>query len=136
MFGPPGHLYVYRIYGMHWCANLVCGDEGRGEAVLIRALEPIDGIDLMATRRGRPASDLRSLCSGPGKLCQALDITGADDGADLRDESLRLRLVPAADGPRPILIGPRIGISKGVDTRWRFGVSESVYLSRPFSFPD
>lgn len=135
MFGPPGHLYVYRIYGMHWCANLVCGEGGRGEAVLIRALEPIDGVDLMATRRGRPASDLRSLCSGPGKLCQALDISGADDGADLRDESGGLRLVPTADAPRSILIGPRIGISKGVETPWRFGQAGSVYLSRPFPLP-
>lgn len=132
MFGPAGHLYVYRIYGMHWCANVVCGDEGRGEAVLIRALEPIDGIDIMATRRERPASELRSLCSGPGKLCQALGITGADDGTDLRREAGSVRLTPTPSRPPSVVIGTRIGISKGVGTRWRFGVGDSIYLSRPF----
>jgi DNA-3-methyladenine glycosylase len=126
MFGPPGRAYLYRIYGAHWCLNAVCAGEPRG-AVLIRALEPTDGLAVMAERRG--TADPRLLCSGPGKLCQALAITGADDGALLDAPPFALY---AADRACELAIGPRIGLSKAVDTPWRFGAAGSPYLSRPF----
>jgi DNA-3-methyladenine glycosylase len=126
MFGPPGYAYVYRIYGAHWCLNAVCGGEPRG-AVLIRALEPTDGFAEMAERRG--TGDPRLMCSGPGRLCQALGVTGAHDGAPLEDPPFAL----FAAGRSPTLaIGPRIGLSKAVDTPWRFGAAGSPFLSRPF----
>jgi DNA-3-methyladenine glycosylase len=126
MFGPPGRAYVYRSYGVHWCLNLVCGVE-RGSAVLIRALEPTDGIEIMRARRG--VSELRKLCSGPGRLCQALSITrAAHDGLPL--DRPPFALSRAEDGPA-VVSGRRIGITKGADTPWRFGLKGSPYLSRP-----
>ncbi len=124
MFGPPAHLYVYRSYGIHWCANLVCTS---GSAVLIRALEPTTGLDLMKVRRGTDV--LRSLCSGPGKLCQALGITGEADGISLLEAPILLR---RAAREAAIVAGPRIGISKAMDLPWRFGLKGSPFLSKPF----
>ena len=126
MFGPVGCAYVYRIYGAHWCLNLVAG-EAPGAAVLIRALEPIHGLELMHKRRG--LDDARALCSGPGKLCQALEITRAQDGSSLTEPPFDLL---SAAGEREVAVGPRIGITKGADTPWRFGLEGSRFLSRPF----
>jgi DNA-3-methyladenine glycosylase len=125
MFGPPGRAYVYRSYGIHWCLNFVCGPEP-GSAVLIRALEPTAGLAVMSERRG--TNDPRALCSGPGKLCQALAITRAHDGMALDRPPFQLEPGPA----RPVITGPRIGISKAVDVAWRFGDAGSRFLSRPF----
>ncbi len=127
MFGPPGHLYVYRSYGVHWCANIVCEAEGVGAAVLIRALEPVDGVSQMATRRG--VQDPRLLCSGPGRLTQALGIDGAFDGVRIGTGGVHLR---AGLAPDAVLVGPRIGISQAVDWPRRRGEAGSRYLSRPF----
>jgi len=122
MFGPPGHAYIYRSYGIHWCLNLVCEP---GSAVLIRALEPTHGLDLMRARRGlEPA---RLLCSGPGRLCQALGVTLALDGHALDRPPFRLQ---ARTTVPPIAIGRRVGISKGVETPWRFAWQGSAYLSK------
>ncbi|MBU3078096.1 DNA-3-methyladenine glycosylase [Sphingomonas sp. XMGL2] len=125
MFGPAGHAYVYRIYGIHWCLNFVCGD-GIGSAVLVRALEPLAGLDIMQARRGglEPAR----LCSGPGRLCQALAIDRRLDGLPL--DRPPFALLPAT-GAAEIAIGPRIGITRGVETPWRFCLRGSPYLSRP-----
>jgi len=125
MFGPVGHIYVYRSYGIHWCMNLVCGD-GPGSAVLIRALEPTVGLDQMRERRG--TDDVRRLCSGPGKLCQALGVTRAHDG--LAVDTPPFALTPG--GPAGIITGPRIGITKAAHVPWRFGEAGSRFLSRPF----
>ena len=123
MFGPPGRAYVYRIYGAHWCLNMVCAPVG---GVLIRALEPTDGLGLMTERRG--TADRRLLCSGPGRLCQALAITGAHDHLPLDQPPFDLQA-----GERPVVVaGPRIGLSKAVDTPWRFGAAGSRFLSHPF----
>jgi DNA-3-methyladenine glycosylase len=127
MFGPPGHAYVYRSYGMHWCLNMVCGQQGDGAAVLIRALEPTSGLDAMRARRG--LEDVRLLCAGPGRLCQALGIARAHDGLPLDVPPFRL---DANEAPVEITVGPRIGISKGVEAPWRFGLAGSPYLSRRF----
>lgn len=124
MFGPAGHAYVYRSYGIHWCFNVVCAP---GSAVLVRALEPTSGVPAMVRRRR--LENVRSLCSGPGKLCQALAISEAQNGMPLGQGALQLE----AAAQRPdILAGPRIGISKAVDVPWRFGLSGSRFLSRPF----
>jgi DNA-3-methyladenine glycosylase len=126
MFGPPGHAYVYRSYGIHWCLNLVCAEEGVPEAVLIRALEPTRGVDLQQSRRG--VEDVRALCSGPGKLCQALGITREHDGLALDVPPFRLEartVVPE------IVTGPRIGITRGTELNWRYMSAGSPYLSRP-----
>jgi DNA-3-methyladenine glycosylase len=126
MFGPPAHVYVYRSYGIHWCVNFVCGREGEGAAVLIRAIEPTAGIEAMAERRG--LADIRALCSGPGKLCQALAITREHDGMGVDRAPFELREGKA----RGLVAGPRIGISKAVEQPWRFGEAGSKFLSRPF----
>jgi DNA-3-methyladenine glycosylase len=129
MFGPVGAAYVYKIYGIHWCLNLVCGPEP-GSAVLIRALEPRAGIERMCERRGR--DDLKALCSGPGKLAQALGITGLLDRKDFHQDPLSLELPKAL---ARIIAGPRIGITRGTNLNWRFGMRESAFLSRPFAIP-
>jgi DNA-3-methyladenine glycosylase len=126
MFGPVGCAYVYRSYGLHWCLNLVAG-EGPGSAVLIRALEPVHGLERMVARRG--VADPRRLCRGPGNLCQALDVTRALDGAPLDAPPFALDLAGAKS---PAVAGPRIGISRAVELPWRFGLAGSPYLSRPF----
>lgn len=130
MFGTPGRLYVYLIYGIHWCSNAVSGEDGEGSAVLIRALAPMDGLETMSTRRARARRD-RDLCSGPAKLCQALGIDGTDDGADLVTVDRGLELLD--DGtPPPSAPGTsrRIGLSKGVELPWRFYVEGEPNLSR------
>lgn len=127
MFAGPGHVYVYRSYGLHWCVNVVCAN---ASAVLIRAIEPTDGIALMQQRRG--LTELRMLCSGPGKVCAALAITNALDGARIDAPPFALHLAaPAGD----VISGPRIGITKAVEQPWRFGLSGSPYLSKPFAKP-
>jgi DNA-3-methyladenine glycosylase len=125
MFGPPGVLYVYRSYGIHWCLNLVCGD-GPGSAVLLRALEPTVGLREMSERRG--TNDPRLLCSGPGRLGQALGVTREQNG--LRLDEPPFELLPGE--PVEVVVGPRIGITKAVDVPWRFGERGSRYLSKPF----
>lgn len=123
MFGDAGHAYVYRIYGLHWCLNITCGD---GAAVLLRALEPMQGVEAMMARRGMAAA--RSLCSGPGKLCQALAVDAACDGLAIDRAPFTLTLPDAAP---PIVAGARIGITKAADTPWRFCLAASAFLSRP-----
>lgn len=130
MFGPPARAYVYRSYGVHWCLNLVCGHEGDGTAVLIRALEPTHGLDAMRVRRGG-VQDERLLCAGPGRLAQALAIDGGFDGLPLDAPPFAL-LGPAPDSSAPAVVaGPRIGITRAVDVPWRFGEAGSRFLSRP-----
>jgi DNA-3-methyladenine glycosylase len=127
MFGEAGHAYVYRSYGIHWCINVVCDVPGRAEAALIRALEPTHGLDAMRERRGVEA--IANLCSGPGKLCQALGITRELDGAALDRPPFELR--PRAQTPR-IVTGPRIGITRATELSWRYGLEGSPFLSRRF----
>jgi DNA-3-methyladenine glycosylase len=126
MFGPPGHLYVYRAYGIHWCANVVCLDEGVGAAVLLRALEPTYGLDVMRARRGLDDSQL--LSSGPGRLCQALGITGRHDGLPLDRPPFEVR---RSSEPVEIVTGPRVGITHGGDLPWRYSLRASSFVSRP-----
>jgi DNA-3-methyladenine glycosylase len=130
MFGPPGHAYVYRSYGIHWCLNFVCREEGHGAGVLIRAIEPTEGIARMRERRG--VEDLRLLCSGPGKLGQALAIDASLNGKRLDAPPFRLLAAGRREHPVVLAVGPRIGISKAVDKPWRFGEKGSRYWSRPF----
>jgi DNA-3-methyladenine glycosylase len=127
MFGPPAHAYVYRSYGIHWCLNIVCREDGHGAGVLIRAIEPLAGLDRMRERRG--LDDLRLLCAGPGRVGQALGITHAHNGLSINTPPFEL--MPASGRPR-VISGPRIGISKAVDQPWRFGLQGSRFLSRPF----
>jgi DNA-3-methyladenine glycosylase len=127
MFGPPGHAYVYRSYGIHWCLNLVCEAEGTAAAVLVRALHPVHGLDEMRTRRG--AKDLRLLCSGPGKLCQALAVNGGHDGLPLDRPPFELF---ARRTPADVVAGPRVGISAAADLPWRYGLAGSPFVSRAF----
>ena len=127
MFGPPGHLYVYRSYGIHWCANVVCEAEGSASAVLLRALEPTVGLGLMQRRRG--LRDPRLLCSGPGRLCEALGITQAYNGTALDRPPIALY---ARTTEPEIVAGPRIGITKAVELPWRYGLKGSRFLSKPF----
>jgi DNA-3-methyladenine glycosylase len=127
MFGPPGFTYVYRSYGIHWCVNFVCEQEGSASAVLIRALEPTHG--MAAMRRRRHLDDERSLCSGPGKLTEALGITDKHNGLALDAPPIALH----ARATKPeILAGVRIGITKAVELPWRYGLKSSKFLSKPF----
>jgi DNA-3-methyladenine glycosylase len=127
MFGPPGFAYVYRSYGIHWCLNFVCEPEGSASAVLIRALAPTHGLAAMRRRRG--LGDERLLCSGPGRLCEALGITGAYNGLALAKPPFRLF---ARTDQVEIVSGPRIGITKAVELPWRYGLKGSRFLSKPF----
>jgi DNA-3-methyladenine glycosylase len=127
MFGPPGCAYVYLSYGIHWCLNFVCREAGHGAGVLIRAIEPTVGIATMSARRG--LADLRLLCSGPGRLGQALAVTHDLNGKWLAEPPFKL--VPARSVVG-VVCGPRIGITKAADEPWRFGMAGSRYLSRPF----
>jgi DNA-3-methyladenine glycosylase len=128
MFGPPGFSYVYRSYGIHWCANFVCEEEGSASAVLIRAIEPTHGLAAMRRRRG--IGDERALCSGPGKLCQALGISIAHSGLPLDRPPIALF---ARTGKPEIVSGFRIGITKAVELPWRYGLKGSKFLSKPFT---
>ena len=132
MFGPPGRSYVYRSHGLHWCLNFVCREEGHGAGVLIRALEPVQGLERMRERRGM--DDERLLCAGPGRLCQALGVTREHNNLPL--DAPPFLLLPPDHGlpehePIVVLAGPRIGISKAVELPWRFGVAGSRFLSKP-----
>jgi DNA-3-methyladenine glycosylase len=127
MFGPPGVAYVYRSYGIHWCVNFVCEQEGSASAVLIRALQPTHGIPAM--RRRRRLHDERSLCSGPGKLTEALGITDRHNGLALDASPFALH---ARTGTPDIVTGLRIGITKAVELPWRYGLKGSRFLSKPF----
>jgi len=127
MFGPPGYAYVYRSYGIHWCLNFVCEEEGSASAVLIRALEPTQGLAAMRRRRG--LADTRTLCSGPGKLCEALGVTARHNGLPLDRAPFKLQ---ARTFKPEIVIGRRIGITKAVEKPWRYGLMGSKFLSKPF----
>ena len=124
MFGPHATAYVYRSYGIHWCLNFVCRP---GAAVLIRAIAPRDGLALMEARRG--LTDIRKLCAGPGRLCQALRISAAHNALRLAEPPFRLANRPQNG---QVISGPRIGISRAIDLPWRFGLAGSPFLSRPF----
>ena len=127
MFGPPGFSYVYRSYGIHWCVNFVCEAEGSASAVLIRALEPTHGLSAMRLRRG--LDDTRALCSGPGKLCEALGITIEHNELPLDQPPISLH---ARTGQSNVVAGLRIGITKAVDLPWRYGLNGSKFLSKRF----
>ncbi len=126
MFGPPGIAYVYRSYGIHWCLNLVCEEEGVAAAVLLRALEPVAGLERMRARRG--LEDALLLCSGPGRLCQALAVTREHDGLSLDRPPFELR---APSGQIEIERATRIGLTKAAERPWRYGLAGSRYVSRP-----
>src|SRR5579862_2215875 len=123
MFGPPGYVYVYRSYGIHWCVNFVCEPKGSASAVLIRALEPTAGLAAMRRRRG--TGEDRLLCSGPGRLCEALRITGADNALALNEPPFEIF---ARTGPVEVVAGPRIGVTKAVEKLWRYGLKGSRFL--------
>ena len=127
MFGPPGFVYVYRSYGIHWCVNFVCEKEGSASAVLIRALEPTHGLAAMRRRRG--LTDVRALCSGPGKLTQALGITREHNGCALDAPPFALH---ARKATVEVVAGIRIGLTKAVELPWRYGLKGSKFVSKPF----
>jgi DNA-3-methyladenine glycosylase len=127
MFGPPGYAYVYQSYGIHWCLNFVCEPAGSASAVLIRALEPTEG--LAAMRRRRKTDEARLLCSGPGRLTEALGVTRAHNALAL--DAPPFELWARTEAPK-IAVGPRIGITKAVELPWRYGLEGSRYLSKPF----
>lgn len=130
MFGPPGHAYVYFTYGLHMMLNLVCAEEGLAEAVLIRALEPTEGLELMRDRRGGILAD-RQLTNGPGKLAQALGLTRSEhDGRDVTDPAGDLQVLPHALPSFEIVAATRIGISQGIDLPWRFYIKDNPFVSR------
>jgi DNA-3-methyladenine glycosylase len=133
LFGPPGRAYVYRSYGIHALLNAVCEEEGVGAAVLIRALEPLEGVEEMRARRGMAELREEDLCSGPGKLTQALGIELAENGGDLYDGPVRIgpRLCSWRAGGHQVMVGTRIGITKAVELRWRFCVAHNRHVSRP-----
>lgn len=128
MFGPPGYAYVYRSYGIHWCLNLVCEPAGSASAVLIRAMEPTEGLAAMRRRRG--LAEVRLLCSGPGRLCEALGVTHAHNGLALTAPPFAIF---APEGDEEVIAGPRIGLTKAVDKPWRYGLKGSRFLSKPFA---
>ena len=127
MFGPPGYAYVYRSYGIHWCLNFVCEPEGVASAVLIRALAPTHGLAIMRRRRG--VTDERLLCSGPGRLSEALGITDAQYGLPL--DNPPFEIFARADDVE-IAVGPRIGLTKAIKHPWRYGLRGSRFVSKPF----
>jgi DNA-3-methyladenine glycosylase len=127
MFGPPGYAYVYRSYGIHWCLNFVCEPNGVASAVLIRALAPTHGLAVMRRRRG--VTDERLLCSGPGRLAEALGITDAQYGLPLYKPPFEI--FAPADAVE-IAVGPRIGLTKAIDRPWRYGLKDSRFVSKPF----
>jgi len=128
MFGRPGHAYVYFTYGMHWCLNVVVGQEGRAAAVLLRAGEVVDGLDTARARR--PRLSTRDLCRGPARLCNAMGVTGEHGGADLLDPSSPVRLQLPAAGPDGVLSGPRVGVAgAGAATPWRFWLPDESTVS-------
>jgi DNA-3-methyladenine glycosylase len=129
MFGAAGTAYVYRSYGIHWCLNFVCGEQETGSAVLVRALEPTVGLNAMRARRG--LENLRLLCSGPGRLCQALGVTGEHDGSWLNEPPFE---VYRRSGSIEARAAPRIGISRATDRLWRFGLLGSPFLSKTLAF--
>ena len=131
MFGPPGRAYVYRSYGIHWCLNFVCREEGHGAGVLIRALAPTAGLERMRARRG--VEDLRLLCAGPGRVAQALGVDAGFNGKRLDRPPFALLAAPDDHPAVVVEAGPRIGISKAADVPWRFGEKGSPFLSKPFS---
>jgi DNA-3-methyladenine glycosylase len=128
MFGPPGYAYVYRSYGIHWCLNFVCEPKGSASAVLIRALEPLEGLRAMRRRRGM--ADERLLCAGPGRLCEALGITAAHNGLAL--DQPPFEILPRI-GAVEVAAGLRIGITKAIDKPWRYGLKGSRFLSKPLT---
>lgn len=130
MFGPPGRAYVYRSYGIHWCLNFVCREEGHGAGVLIRALAPTAGLERMRARRG--LEDVHLLCAGPGRVAQALGIDASFNGKSLHKRPFALLAAPEDHPAVVVEAGPRIGISKATDVPWRFGEKGSRFLSKPF----
>jgi len=126
MFATPGRLYVYRSYGVHWCANVVCRKEGVGAAVLLRALEPTAGLDVMQARRG--VDDIRLLAAGPGRLTQALGISDAHDGLDISASPFALE---PPDSAVRVVESPRVGVTRAEDRLWRYSLAGSTFVSRP-----
>ena len=129
MFGPPGHLYVYFSYGVHWCANVVCGDDGEGAAVLLRAASPVAGLDEMRADRPTARKD-SDLLRGPGNLCRALGITKEHYGADLVSADLGIEIRDDGTPPGNVLAGRRVGITKEVERPWRFWIPNEPSVSR------